>query len=495
MLQLAKFIMIDPYFRTAIDKEYFASVQPPVIPSPTPSINSDRISDQQYLTTDISNLSSPLGGINAVGELSPNDAPDYLSMPGDGDVSPPVDSNGPTTRKRRRTQEGDIEVNEEIFSRQWCNPAFASPSLNFEHRQSEQEHEFSSAGNAGSMVMQFPPHEERVDACLSQPGNEPPVPPRSRKTRGPGKAQLPQAPRYEGNSDFAENCDGLRRQIHAYKVVDGLRVAWEFIDGFRCDSVDPVEIDPSHTKVQQLLSRIRHCNKFEKNDRMKTRGTVERRFWIVQLDMEYERMEAAKAGSNALQSFRREVEKELKVKWGWHRQKSQPLRKAVDSYGWGVLVYPLKATNPARYVPCLPRQLGITLNASDRNAERYSLQSVTRQLDMAFLGYLEETLPGLKGMLQNLSYVMPKLMFGDLPADEVKIIDESFEITATFGNESFNRLVQLPAQVSDSTQLDPFVGFGCQVSRPTLDCSPDLYVLDCIDIQDRPPTRERVDFI
>ncbi|EJP61009.1 transposase-like protein [Beauveria bassiana ARSEF 2860] len=143
----------------------------------------------------------------------------------------------------------------------------------------------------------------------------------------------------------------LRREISEYTLVNGLQDAWRVVDALRWPDPDVAKLDKSLSRVQRLQWQLQRCDTLEIKDySLPTLTVIQRRFYMVQLMAEYRnatREVHNGDGSGVIETFAREMFPELgsqqrQKRWDYFQQTAEPLFQAVERYGYGVLIFPLR---------------------------------------------------------------------------------------------------------------------------------------------------------
>ena len=178
------------------------------------------------------------------------------------------------------------------------------------------------------------------------------------KVRGPGRKQKTPVPDFN-EERFANIFEPLRREISEYTLVNGLQDAWRVVDALRWPDPEAAKLDKSLSRVQRLQWQLQHCDTLETKDySLPTLTVIQRRFYMVQLMAEYRnatKEEHKGDGSGVVKTFQREMFPELdsqqrQKRWDYFNRTAEPLFQAVQRYGYGVLIFPLRNVTMKRYV-------------------------------------------------------------------------------------------------------------------------------------------------
>lgn len=189
------------------------------------------------------------------------------------------------------------------------------------------------------------------------------APATQRRFRGPGKKEKSAPPDF-GVSRFSEIGETLRRQIFEYNGLHGLQDLWKMVNAFRSSTTEQVYRRPSDSFIQQLQRGIEFCDALEKKgESLLVRAMVERRFYMVQLIAEYRKAkkekEAVAGFDNVDEAFKRDLfpgkdSEHVRSTWDYYLRRGRPLLAAVERYGYGVLLFPLRRVTNKRFalLPC-----------------------------------------------------------------------------------------------------------------------------------------------
>lgn len=184
-----------------------------------------------------------------------------------------------------------------------------------------------------------------------------------RRFRGPGKKKKSPPPDF-GNPRYSEIEESLRRHIFEYDGLHGLQDLWKMVNAFRSESTEQVYNMPSDSWIRRLQCRIEFCDALErKGESWLIRATIERRFYMVQLVAEYrkakEESQASASSDEVAQIFTRDLfpgkdYKDVKSTWDYYLSLGTPLLEAVERYGYGVLLFPLRKATTKRFSLSFP---------------------------------------------------------------------------------------------------------------------------------------------
>ena len=167
--------------------------------------------------------------------------------------------------------------------------------------------------------------------------------------RGPGRKEKTPAPDFN-DERFTNISEQLRREIANYNLTKGFQDAWKVGDGLRGLHLGTAKVDTSLSRVQALQHEIQHCDLPDaKYYGLPTLSTIKQRFHMVQLMAEYQKAAAANHKgdkSGILKTFQRKIyaeqsSEQRRKSWDYFNRTAWPLFKAVERYGYGVLIFPL----------------------------------------------------------------------------------------------------------------------------------------------------------
>ncbi|PQK15639.1 hypothetical protein BB8028_0005g11510 [Beauveria bassiana] len=231
------------------------------------------------------------------------------------------------------------------------------------------------------------------------------------KVRGPGRKQKTLVPDFN-EERFANIFEPLRREISEYTLVNGLQDAWRVVDALRWPDPEAANLDKSLSRVQRLQWQFQHCDTLDTKDySLPTLTVIQRRFYMVQLMAEYRnatREEHNGDGSGVIKTFQREMFPELgsqqrQKRWDYFNRTAEPLFQAVQRYGYGVLIFPL------------------------RNVTMKSLQRLRRESISDLLDYMRMCHPAVDIVLNNTSVLLATLLTWGLPPARIPISGVAYE--------------------------------------------------------------------
>lgn len=184
------------------------------------------------------------------------------------------------------------------------------------------------------------------------------TPATQRRFRGPGKKKKTTPPDFD-IPRFSKIREALRRQIFEYNGLHSLQDLWKMVNAFRSRTAEQVCREPSDSLVGQLQRGIEFCDVLEKKDEsLLIRAMVERRFYMVQLIAEYRKAkqekEAGAGFDNVDEAFKRDLfpgkdAENVRSTWDYYLRCGRPLFAAVERYGYGVLLFPLRKVTNKRF--------------------------------------------------------------------------------------------------------------------------------------------------
>jgi hypothetical protein len=276
------------------------------------------------------------------------------------------------------------------------------------------------------------------------------------RRRGPGRKPKEKPPEFE-EPRFSAIFERLRLEVCRPKNLNTLQDAWKLYNAFQLQRVELPSVLPG-SKVRQLQCRIEFCDALEKKgDGTAIRARVQRRFELAHLAAEYrkakEEVQNGGRSDNVNETFKRELFPERDPTerctiWEYYRQVGEPLLQMVERYGYGALVYPGLNITEKRFV------FVISFLIADLCAQDFSLQRLLRGSIGDFMDYIEACHPGLRGMVQNISYILPRLIRSGLPTGGLATDGIRFEQLTQFNDNGFNLLFPLPHGIEDE-DLEP----------------------------------------
>lgn len=200
------------------------------------------------------------------------------------------------------------------------------------------------------------------------------------------------------------------------------------VDALRWPDPEAAKLDKSLSRVQRLQWQLQHCDTLETKDySLPTLTVIQRRFYMVQLMAEYRnatREEHNGDGSGVIKTFQREMFPELgsqqrQKRWDYFNRTAEPLFQAVQRYGYGVLIFPLRNVTMKRYVRIK--------FLSDIDIKATSLQRLRRESISDLLDYMRLCHPEVDIVLNDASILLATLLTWGLPPAPIPISGVAYE--------------------------------------------------------------------
>lgn len=225
---------------------------------------------------------------------------------------------------------------------------------------------------------------------------------------------------------FANIFEPLRREISEYTLVNGLQDAWRVVDVLRWPDPEGAKLDKSLSRVQRLQWQFQRCDTLETKDySLPTLAVIQRRFYMVQLMVEYlNAIREGHKGSGAIKTFQREMfpglgSQQRQKRWDYFNRTAEPLFQAVQRYGYGVLIFPLRNVTMKRYV-----RIDFL---SDIDIKATSLQRLRHESISDILDYVRLCHPEVDTVLNNASVLLATLITWGLPPARIPISRVAYE--------------------------------------------------------------------